>query len=76
MLLRVVYNDGNYDFVNGAELKTLIESREITLFRRPDGWVHIDSPKVRRTNRRYMGPEKRTPLAAGPPKSKYTDTVL
>ena len=59
MLLRVVYLDGNYDLVNGAKLTTLIDTRAITMFKRSEGWIHIDSPKIRKTSRQYWGSDKR-----------------
>ena len=60
MLLRVVHQDGKFDFVNGSMLTSLIASGEVTMFKRSDGWVDTDSPHIRRTSRQYMGPEKRS----------------
>ena len=62
MLMRVVYTSGKYDFVNGKALTRLIKSKEIVRFKRFDGWVDIDSPKVRENGKftlRYIGEEKR-----------------
>jgi hypothetical protein len=61
MLLRVVHKDGRYDFVSVSGLALLIENREITKFKRSDGWIHINSPYVRKTNSPpdYTGPERR-----------------
>jgi hypothetical protein len=60
MLMRVIYVGGRYDFVNGTMLTSLLEARAITRFERPDGWVNIDSPYVRRASRKYIGQEKRS----------------
>lgn len=61
MLLRVVYQDGKYDFVNESVLTPLIESGDIAMFERSEGWVHINSPQVRKTGSQsyHFGPERR-----------------
>lgn len=62
MLLRAVYRDGNYVYVEGSILSSLIKSREIVMFKRADGWVHVDSPRIRIVGRPsyHTGPERRS----------------
>ena len=61
MSVRVECLNGEYDFVSGSMLTSLIESRLITKFERSDGWVDIDLPHVRKTGRPsyHIGPERR-----------------
>lgn len=61
MLLRVVHQDGKYDYVTGAMLTPLIESGDIAMFKRSAGWVHINSPQVRKADSSsyHVGPERR-----------------
>ncbi len=61
MLIRVVYLDGRFDFVNCTQLTTLIEIEGISKFRRSDGWVRVPSDNLRKTGNRngYNGPERR-----------------
>lgn len=61
MMLRVIYTDGTFDLVKDSMLKTLIESCEVTKFKRSAGWVDIGSPYVRRSGseNNYSGPERR-----------------
>lgn len=47
MLLRVMYFDGRYDFVNGATLNQLIQQKSIQKFKRSSGWVDIHSTNIR-----------------------------
>ena len=68
MSLRVRYQDGIYEFVNESVLTSLIEGEEITKFKRSAGWVDIDSPYVRKTDRprNHTSPDGRTHYHTGP----------
>lgn len=68
MLVHIVHKDGSYDFVSTSGLASLIETREILRFERSNGWVNINSPHVRNSNRpkNYTGPEKRSLYNKGP----------
>ena len=61
MLLRVVYKNGKYDFVDGSMLTPFIESGDVAMFKRSEGWVHTNSSHVRKagTPSNYTGPERR-----------------
>lgn len=60
MLIPVVLNDGRQDMVKPFVLERLIETREITSFRRASGWAVIGRDPVRQGSRRiYCIPERR-----------------
>ncbi len=61
MLISVVYPDGKHDLVKDFYLTYLIDTREIAKFKRADGWIDIDSDKVRGRGQKqsYQGPERR-----------------
>jgi hypothetical protein len=61
MILRVIYTDGSFDFVNDFMLSLLIQSRKVAKFKRSNGWVDADSQHVRRAGNKgsYTGPERR-----------------
>lgn len=61
MLLRVVHQDGKYDYVTGAMLTLLLEAGDIALFERSSGWVPSSSAQVRKAESRvgHNGPERR-----------------
>jgi hypothetical protein len=66
MLLRVQYQNFDYDYVDAATLDGLIVSKRITKFLRPSEafWVNIGRGPVRRAggiymNTVYVGPERR-----------------
>ena len=61
MLLRVVHQDGKYDYMPGSMLTPLIESGDIVMFERSEGWVHINSQQVRKADSPsyHAGPERR-----------------
>lgn len=63
MMMRVVYPDDRYDYVNGPLLTLLIERRSIVRFRRSDGWVEVPLGNIRQMapRERYAGPERRRP---------------
>jgi hypothetical protein len=48
MLIRVLYNDSRYDYVNRVQLDQLLENRAITGFLRSSGWVTIGVDPIRR----------------------------
>ena len=78
MLLYVEYLDGTRGFVTGPMLTSLIESRLITKFMRSEGWLDIDQPQVRKTDRprNHKGPERRSRLSAEPSRSVDSDSLL
>ncbi len=49
MLIRVVYQDFTYDYVNRYCLNRLIETRKVAMFRRSSGWVIVGIDPLRRT---------------------------
>jgi len=62
MLIRVVYNDNKYDFINPARLDEEIKSGRIAMFKRSSGWAHvgIDPVRMERNNAiREMVAERR-----------------
>jgi hypothetical protein len=62
MLIPVVYTNGKHDLVKGFILDRLIENSDITSFKRIEGWVSLDSKKLRskRIDYDYDGPRRRT----------------
>lgn len=61
MLIRVMYPDYRYDYVDTYKLNRLINSGEIAKFLRPseDRWVMIDKDPVRGHGGTYEGWERR-----------------
>lgn len=61
MLLRAVHQDGTYDYVTKFMLTTLIESGDIAMFERSEGWVHVNTPPVRKASSPsyHLGQERR-----------------
>ncbi len=60
MLISVIYPDGKHDMVKDYLLTKMIEQQAIRQFKRSDGWISIDSDKVRGRGRKfYNGPERR-----------------
>lgn len=53
MLIHVEYRDSRYDYVKEDLLDELIETREITRFRRTSGWVTLGVDPIRRGRREY-----------------------
>lgn len=51
MLIQVNFSDGRNDYVKGFVLDKLIESKEITRFRRTSGWVTLGADPVRTSKR-------------------------
>mgnify|MGYP000858995824 FL=1 len=63
MIIRVMYKDYKYDYVNARKLDQLIASQKIIKFVRPseDTWIHIDRDPIRGTGGSgYDGPERRS----------------
>ena len=65
MLIRVMYRDYRYDYVNTHQLDHLIDFKRITKFLRPseDRWVIIDKDPIRGQGGDYRGSERRNFLA-------------
>lgn len=63
MLIRIKYPDGRFDMVKASQLNRLIGREEICSFLRRDGWVALDSGRLRCHDgqRFYLGSEKRWP---------------
>ena len=62
MIIRIMYNDYRYDYVNARKLDQLIASNRIIKFVRPseDAWVDITRDTIRSTGKAtYVGPERR-----------------
>ena len=60
MMIRVMYNDGNFDIVKPGLLDMLIERESITSFKRSEGWIVIGRDPIRKNRRPdYSGPERR-----------------
>jgi hypothetical protein len=62
MIIRIMYNDYSYDYVNARKLDQLIASNRIIKFVRPseDAWVDITRDTIRSTGKaNYIGPERR-----------------
>ena len=53
MLIQVRYPDNRFDYVKEHILHRLIESREITGFRRSSGWVTVGVDQVRQFQRNF-----------------------
>lgn len=60
MLIRVMYDNNNFDMVRPEMLDLLLEQGVISSFLRCDGWVMPGSDPLRRKSRsRYSGPDRR-----------------
>jgi len=61
MIIRVMYPDYRYDYVDAQALDRLIASEGITKFLRPSQqeWVYVDRDPVRGAGGEYSGPERR-----------------
>jgi hypothetical protein len=63
MLIAVQYKDGRFDMVKERLLDQLISEREISLFRRRNGWTTIERGRVRgelSSASPYKGSERRS----------------
>jgi hypothetical protein len=54
MLIPILRNDNQYDFVKGFILNSLIESKRIIKFKRSTGWVTIGRDPIRENNLRSV----------------------
>ena len=62
MMIRVMYDDGQFDMVKPQLLDRLLEARRVTSFRRATGWAVVGRDPVRsrgRSSDYYQGPERR-----------------
>jgi hypothetical protein len=60
MLIPVVFSNGRQDMVKPFILERLIETKEITSFKRASGWVVIGRDSIRQGTRKiYCIPERR-----------------
>jgi len=61
MLIRVMYRDLRYDYVDTSTLDRLIGSKGISRFLRPfeDEWVEVSASPTRGNGGIYTGPERR-----------------
>lgn len=50
MLIRVVYNDNAYDFINPARLDESLKAGTISMFQRSSGWARVGIDPLRRNN--------------------------
>lgn len=65
MLIRVIYKDDKYDYVQDSRLEELIGSGKIKQFCRSDGWVTVGEDPVRGMGGIvYSGPERRRAVRA------------
>jgi len=64
MVIRIVYKDNVYDYVNDVLLDRFLDAGKIVKFQRRTGWVTVGIDPVR-TGRltAYRGPERRTARA-------------
>ena len=54
MLIPILRNNNQYDFVKGFILNTLIESKRIVKFKRNTGWVTLGTDPIRDVNRKSL----------------------
>jgi hypothetical protein len=61
MIIRVQYQNFQYDYVDAAALQKLIETKRIRQFYRPfvNQWVNVERGPLRRADIPYTGPERR-----------------
>jgi hypothetical protein len=61
MIIRVMYTDYDYDYVDAATLDRLINHKRIRKFVRPseDAWIDIAQGPIRGLGGTYNGPERR-----------------
>jgi hypothetical protein len=69
VLIRVLYKDNKYDYVQDSRLDELIGAGKIKQFCRNDGWVTVGEDPVRgmgsiTQNVVYNGPERRRAIRA------------
>jgi hypothetical protein len=61
MIIRVQYQNFQYDYVDAAALQKLIETKRIRQFFRPfvNQWVNVERGPIRRADITHSGPERR-----------------
>jgi hypothetical protein len=47
MLIRVVYNNNKYDFINPARLNESLKAGVISMFQRSNGWARVGTDPLR-----------------------------
>lgn len=64
MLIRVMYTNGKFDMVKPKLLEELLEQKQISSFKRSEGWAVVGRDAIRRkpsTNDQFNGIERRLP---------------
>jgi hypothetical protein len=59
VLIKVIYKNNECGMVKPFLLDELIAAGKIAKFLRAEGWVIIGSDRIRETDYRYKGPERR-----------------
>jgi len=54
MLIPILRNNNQYDFVKGFILNILIESKRIVKFKRSSGWVTLGTDPIREISRKNV----------------------
>jgi hypothetical protein len=47
MLIRVIYNNNKYDFINPARLDEFLKAGSIAMFQRSSGWARVGIDPLR-----------------------------
>jgi len=64
MVIRIVYKDNVYDYVNDVLLGRFLDAGKIAKFQRRTGWVTVGIDPVRTGKQAaFRGPERRTARA-------------
>jgi hypothetical protein len=58
MLIRVIYNDNTYDFINPDRLNESLKAGTITMFKRSSGWARVGIDPLRDNNKNHAPREK------------------
>jgi hypothetical protein len=65
VLIRVMYKDNRYDYVQASNLEELIGQGKIKQFHRAEGWVTVGEDPIRgMSDVMYNGPERRRVVRA------------
>lgn len=62
MLIRVMYTNGKFDMVKPKLLEELLENKQISSFKRSEGWAVVGRDAIRRkpsTSDQFNGIERR-----------------
>jgi hypothetical protein len=67
MMIRINHPDGRFDLVKASRLDYLIQTVQVSRFKRNSGWVVIGRDPVRNQNKRafHFGAERRDPEMPG-----------